>query len=179
MSKNIRPRTEQDLQQAAVDVAFEFKMFRQAWARLDVSSPSLGHNNSAGDFPLSVSYDPSGNNATTKLAAPTSDFHEVEGILVHFRNLIEFFFTDRPEKNDLILAHHYTGQAQQQIPVWAKRYEQRCNELLAHLTYRRSNHYRQNGEHHWTDIAEKYGLMDGAITEFLNFLSPERRAWFK
>jgi len=178
MSRNTLPRTEDDLRRAAVDVAFEFKMFRQGWSRLDVSSLSLGHNNSAGGVPLTTSHYVSGTSVTT-IAGPISDFQNIEGVLLHFRNLIEFFFTGKPERNDLVLAHHFTGNAPQNLPAWAKTYEQRCNELLAHLTYRRSNHYRQNNEHHWPDIADKCRLMDNTITEFLNFLPSERKAWFK
>jgi hypothetical protein len=182
-----QPRTEADLKEAATDVVFEFKMFRQGWSRLDVSSPSLGKNTSATDLSLTAtslpmavsSWSTAKNNAPiVPVATPTSDYHNIEGILIHFRNLIEFFFTEKEDKDDLVLAHHYTGKAPQKAPAWAKAYGQRCNELLAHLTYRRTQ-YRQNDNHHWTDILEMYRQMDDEIIGFLDCLTPERRAWFK
>jgi hypothetical protein len=178
MSANAVPRTDAELRLAAVDVAFEFKMFLQAWRRLDVSPQSLGHNNSAVELPLAISFNASGTSIATTRGGPTSSFHNIEGVLVHFRNLIEFFFTGKAERRGLVLAHHYTGDAPRKIPAWAKEYEQRCNELLSHLTYRRSSHYRQNNEHHWPDITEKCHLMDRTIADFLNSLPPEKRAWF-
>ena len=108
----------------------------------------------------------------------TGGFHNIEAVLIHFRNLIEFFFTERDDKDDLVLAHHYTGEVPKKAPLWAKRYGQRCNELLAHLTYRRT-HYRQHDRHHWADILEKCMQMDDEINGFLDTLTPERRAWFQ
>ena len=175
MAKN-HPKTETNLMQAAVDVAFEFKMFRQGLGCLDVSSPSLGNNNCAAGVSLNVTQGATANNNTT--SPGTTAFRNIEGILVHFRNLIEFFFTDSQDKNDLVLAHHFTGKQPQKPPLWAKKYERRCNELLSHLTYGRTR-YRQNDEHHWTDILENCRQMNDEITGFLNCLTPERRAWFK
>lgn len=175
MAKN-RIRTDADLKEAAVDVAFEFKMFRQGLSLLDLASPTLGNNNAAADLALIGGYQTAKNTtpSPTQLVTP---FRNIEGILIHFRNLIEFFFTERQEKGDLVLAHHFTGQPSQKAPTWAREYGQRCNELLAHLTYRRTN-YRQHDEHHWTDILDKCRQMDAEITTFLSGLTPDRRAWF-
>jgi len=171
-------RTDDDLRNAAIDVTFEFKMLQQGWNRLDVSSPSLGQNNSAGNIALSVPYNPSANSTPqTSPAGDMTDFQNIEGILIHFRNLIRFFFTQGSAKE--VSARHFTGKTLQLMPVWAQEYKQRCDELLAHLTYRRSSHYRPNNLHHWPDIGEKCRLMNETINEFLNSLPPERKVWFR
>jgi hypothetical protein len=205
MSKKRPPRTDEDLREAAKDVAFEFKMFRHAVKRLDSRSYSLadnsyggasapttrlGHNSTAADLPLVLA---SGRKSTEVVPGASiwqsthdeamvqlidsGSFFDIEGILIHFRNLIEFFFTNKRDKDNLVLAHHYTGTQPKNAPPWAKEYGQRCNELLAHLTYRRT-HYRRDDKHHWPDIVGKCQNMDDEITRFLNSLAPDRRAWF-
>ncbi len=181
MSGKRSSKTEDELRGAALDVAFEFRMFRQAMGRLDAGSPSVGHNNSTAGCMTPTS---GGVTITAMNCTPTeegtagpNDFHNVEGILVHFRNLVEFFFTTSRSKDDLVLAHHFTGRDPQGPPTWARDYGRRCNELLSHLTYSRAD-YRQNDHHHWPDILEKGQLMEREINEFLSSLSPERRTWF-
>jgi hypothetical protein len=177
-------RTEAELKEAAIDVAFEFKMLRQGWYRLDVSSATLGNNNSAANIPLATtpptnaatSLSTANNNAPLVQVVDDMAFHNIEGILIHYRNLIEFFFSEKTD-DDLVLACHYTGASPKQAPPWAKAYRLRCNNLLAHLTYRRTA-YRQKDEHHWPDIWEQCRFMNDEITAFLNSLPPERRAWF-
>jgi len=175
MARN-RAKTEANLKQAAIDVKFEFKMFRQGLGRLDLSSPSPGNNNWAEVVSLTPTAGATAGNSTS--SPSTTGFRDIEGVLIHFRNLIEFFFTESQDKDDLVLAHHFTGDQPQKSPAWAKEYQRRCSELLAHLTYGRTR-YRQNDEHHWPDIVEKCRLMNDEINAFLNRLSPERRAWFR
>jgi hypothetical protein len=186
MSKKKLLRTDADCKKAATDIAFEFKMFRLGLRRLDASSPSLGNNNSAAYLPLSVTSPsipmapfPTSNSNLPAMqnTSDTGGFDNIEGILIHFRNLIEFFFTPKPEKGDLVLAQHYTGEPPRKAPAWAREYGRRCNELLAHLTYHRT-HYRDRDEHHWPDILEKCRHMDNEITAFLSCLTTEKREWF-
>src|SRR5271169_4112515 len=88
-----RLRTQADLKEAATDVAFEFKMFRQGFGLLDRSSPSLGNNNAGADLLLSPPSFSTGKNCTpSPVVSPRSEFCNMEGILIHFRNLMEFFF---------------------------------------------------------------------------------------
>jgi hypothetical protein len=162
---------EKQLEAAVVDVVYEFKMFRSGWKRLDLGSPALGNNDST---------------AATKFwsTAPSqteqksrTDFRSVEGLLIHFRNLLEFFY-EKKTHSGLVLAQHYTGKPSKEMPDWASVYQRRCNELLAHITYRRIHHRKAN-QHHWSDIPEKVNLMEAVIMEFLNSLPVDRAAWFE
>ena len=151
-------------------------MFSKGSTGLDTSSASLGHNNAAGILPFSTSPVMS-HNIPLAQNDDTIHFREIEGILIHYRNLIEFFFS-KDSGDDLVRAQHYTGEDPKSLPPWAKSYKRRCSELLAHLTYSRSTHYRRTDEHHWPDIADKCDLMNQEIRAFLDSLPPERRAWF-
>jgi hypothetical protein len=194
------------LREAAIDVAYEFKMFHRASSRLDrrrsspgsdgseiqaplvFASPPLGHNDSAASLPLPFPAPSPGNNASAGLTysgapfqqmpAIRSDLLDIEALLIHFRNLMEFFYTKKQKKDDLVLATHYTCEAPRGTPAWHDDFNQRCQNLLAHLTYDRTRR-RSKNEHHWYDVLEKISYMESEITGFLNSLTPERRAWFK
>jgi hypothetical protein len=162
---------DRQLEAAVVDVAFEFKMFRSSWKRLDFSSPALGNNDST----AGMKFWSTGPIQTEQ--NPRTDFRRVEGLLIHFRNLLEFFY-EKKTHGGLVLAQHYTGVSAQDMPEWAALYRRRCNELLAHITYRRT-HHRLANKHHWDDIPEKVRLMDAVIIDFLNCLPADRAAWFE
>src|ERR1700733_12002916 len=168
MSKKAPP-TDDDLREAAIHVAYEFKMFRRAWGRLDFSNPSLGHNNSATAVPLvstvgtATGCSTAKNNALNATGAssdflpiaPSTDFLTIEVLLLHFRNLMEFFYTKAPQKDNLVLAHFYTDNPKGAVaPSWEKNFAKRCNNLLAHLTFERID-LRGRNEHHWPDLGEK------------------------
>lgn len=177
-------RSDNELRAATIHVAYEIKMFREAWKRLDSHSPSLGYNNSAVLIPLAPPANIptplfTSNNSTPTPQIPDDSLLGVEALLVHFRNLMEFFYTPYPNKDDLVLAQHYTGGAPpQKRPTWVTTSNRRCGELLAHLTYRRSV-YLNNNQHHWNGLPELVEKMEEQITAFLDSLTPERKAWFE
>jgi hypothetical protein len=114
-----------ELEEAAIDVAYEIKTLREMSGRLNFSSPTLGNNDSGASASLTPSagapvWSTSGNNTSAVQVPSDRDaFLNVEGLLIHFRNLIEFFYTERKEKDNLVLAHHYTGAAPRGAPPWA------------------------------------------------------------
>ena len=189
-------KTDAQLKEAAVDVAYEFKMFNLASRRLDRLSPSLGHNNSMVSVPLALPASAASSFSTANNSAPVApvpispwqasqqaanspgDLLDIEALLLHFRNLMEFFYTKSLEKDNLVLAHHYHNSGPLPKRPWAHDFNIRCNNLLAHLTYFRSDKRRLN-EHHWCDILEKVRYMEEEIVGFLDSLTPERKEWFK
>jgi hypothetical protein len=181
-----RLRTEADLEAVAAHIVFEFKMFQEGYRRVDVAGAGspIGHNSSAANIllrepSLPKSQQPSSSNNATGVTIPGDDtarFLNLEATLIHFRNLIEFFFTAK-ENGNLVLAHHFVGSRKVE-PKWAEEYRIRCNNLLAHLTYQRSA-LRDKNLHHWPDVLQKCELLDQEISEFLNKLPPERKVWFK
>ncbi len=182
--------SDDDLRKAAADVAYEFKMFRQAYKRYLSSVPlpapvttgrppqmatarqwgaSLGHNDSTIDVPLTLSTD------TAKLSSQCVTHLYRDALLIHFRVLMDFFY-EKDEKDD-IRAHHYTRGTPRKAPAWHDEFKIKCNKLFAHLTYNRTG-YRIREEHHWYDIPDKVKDMEAEITGFLKSLTPESMAWF-
>jgi hypothetical protein len=101
-----------------------------------------------------------------------------EALLVHFRNLLDFFY-GHPGK-DLVHASHFFCDAAEwrpTRPTWLKEYRTRCNKLLAHLTYSRVE-YARKGEMDWA-VDEQMQHLRGRWNQFLEQLPPERRGWFQ
>jgi hypothetical protein len=163
---------ETKLREAVVDVLYEFKMFGRGAAQLDFSSPTLGNNDSTASMGLSFKSVPLARNPQYG-----TDFQRVEGLLIHFRNLLEFFY-EKKGSQGLVLASHYTGIVPDDPPEWASKYKRRCDVLLAHLTFGRT-HLRRANEHHWKDIPEKVALMQDVINKFLESLPDEKKHWFE
>jgi hypothetical protein len=73
-----------------------------------------------------------------------------ESFLLHFRNLIDFFYTPGKYPTDVV-ASHYTDSNSSwtpNTPAWLKDDKERCNKLLSHLTYDRVT-YAKNDELKW------------------------------
>jgi hypothetical protein len=192
MAKQI---TEAKLKEAAFDLKYEFTRFRMAWKALEVDSLSIGSFSSPGSL-LPGSFSTLGNNNASAVvdvfgvvsksstprppADPDKHYALVEHTLIHFRILIEFFF-HHTAPDDYVLASDFAcNHLRKTRPKWVNEYEERCNDLIAHLSYERIG-YRQRNEHHWKDILDKCKLMDEEITNFLTALeasSPARSAWF-
>jgi hypothetical protein len=196
MAKSI---TEAELRNAAFDVEYEFARFRIGWRRLERSSSAPGQSNTAAvDFtglqqPPCVSYSLGNNNATAVVAAgvvmsnrgalqampadPDPEHAIIEHVLLHFRVLIEFFFHSSSDKGYIHAGDFTEVRQSERRPNWVNEYEGRCNDLIAHLSFKRIG-YRQSDKHHWNDILQKCRLMDAEIARFLAALPSERRAWF-
>lgn len=172
---------EDKLRKAAVDVAYEFKMFREARNRYmspirsvagaaaaGFGGAGLGHNDSRAGMPLPLS-------ATTSTFSPTyTAYLDRDALLIHTRVLMDFFYG--AGGGDDVLAHHFTGATRRSVPPWPKAFRIKCNKLFAHLTYERTAR-RDRDEHHWYDIPVKE--IEAEITKFLNSLTPERQEWFQ
>jgi hypothetical protein len=179
------PISDDSLRKAALDVAYEFKLFREAYKRYrspDLPAPvppiipelslSRGHNDSTINMPLTLS-------ANTATLSPQSMAHlDRDALLIHFRVLMDFFYGGEEKRKDDIRAHHYTRGAPRNAPTWHVEFREKCNKLFAHLTYSRTA-YRIRDGHHWYDIPEKVMDMEAEITGFLMSLTPERMAWFE
>jgi hypothetical protein len=79
------PKDDEELQSAAIDVAYEFKLFREAHQRYflntrPVGSPGLGHNNSMADMPLMLSA-----NQTALPSQDSTDHLNRDALLIHVR----------------------------------------------------------------------------------------------
>jgi hypothetical protein len=173
------PKTisDDDLRKAATDVAYEFKMFRQACKRylspvplFPAPSQGLGHNDSTINMPLTLWAN------TATLSSQCMTHLDRDALLIHFRVLMDFFY-QKDEKDD-IRAHHYTRGTPRKAPAWRDEFGEKCNKLFAHLTYARTA-YRIREGHHWFDIPDKVMDMEAEITGFLKALTPERMAWFE
>ena len=177
------PKTISDekLRKAAVDVAYEFKMFREARSRYmspiqpvtgahgaGLGGAGLGHNDSRAGIPLPLS-------ASTSTFSPTSrTYLDRDALLIHTRVLMDFFFGQGI--HDDVLAHHYTGATPRTAPPWCDAFKLKCNKLYAHLTYERTAR-RERDDHHWYDVPVKE--IEAEITNFLKSLTPERQEWFQ
>ncbi len=164
------------LRQAAIDVAYEFKMFREARNRYLMSvlptaaGVQLGHNDSRAGMPLTIS---------AAAGAPSSHYAAYlnrDALLIHIRILGDFFY--KPDDEDDIRAHHYRGGGPRQPPAWSGDFNKKCNKLFAHLTYRRAE-YRVRDEHHWHEVPGWTQDIDVDITQFLESLTAEQRNWFQ
>jgi hypothetical protein len=98
-----------------------------------------------------------------------------EAFLTHFRNLLQFFYGKNDKKSqDQARAYHYGWIAKR--PKWYQAYSDRCDQLLAHLSYDRIK-YIDEGTVQWIFDVQ----IDQLRVEWNNFiqaLSPERQAWF-
>ena len=101
-----------------------------------------------------------------------------EALLLHFRNIIDFFYTDSHNRDDVRACDFFPGPAQwkPEVPDWYREYKARCNKLLAHLTYSRTDFKRRN-RMTW-HLTDKLRDIQGAWRLFLRTLPPERAAWF-
>jgi hypothetical protein len=105
----------------------------------------------------------------------TSDFLIFEAFLVHYRNLLVFF--NKASANDDVLAVRYAPGWTHTVPAKFEHDKQRCNRLLAHLSYRRSG-YRIRNEMVWPDVPGKAQYIEDLFAAFLQSLTPERYEWF-
>jgi len=167
---------EDKLRQAAIDVAYELKMFREARNRyikpvlLTASGAQLGHNDSRAGMPLTMS-------ASAGAPSPQyADYLDRDALLIHIRILSDFFY--KPSHDDDIRAHDYIGGGPRQPPAWARDFSKKCNKLFAHLTYRRTE-YRARDEHHWHEVPGWVNDIDAEMTHFLESLIVEQRKWFQ
>jgi len=177
---------EKKMREAAIDVAYECKMFREACNRylsdhptVTVSptlghtvteNPTLGHNDSTAGIRLTAF-------ATTPAQLPRyTKYLDRDALLIHFRVLIDFFY--KGDEQDDVRAHHYTGGAPRQRPAWCADFERKCNKLFAHLTYRRTE-YRDLDRHHWHELPQHASEMNAELARFLASLDANQRAWFQ
>ena len=108
--------SDDDLRKAATDVAYEFKMFRQACKRyfspvpptFVEPPPGLGHNDSTINMPLTLQAN------AAPLSAQCVSPLDRDAFLIHFRVLMDFFY--QKEEKDDIRAHHYTCETPESLP---------------------------------------------------------------
>lgn len=101
-----------------------------------------------------------------------------EAFLLHFRNLIDFFYGEGKGADD-VLASDYMNQPSAwvpNIPSWLGEYKRRCNKLLAHLTYERIA-YKGSNDMVW-NLEGKIQHISREWASFLEAMPDRRRAWF-
>lgn len=98
-----------------------------------------------------------------------------EAFLIHFRNLLQFFYgTNDKKAHDKARAVKYGFVAHR--PDWYQEYSNRCNKLLAHPSYDRIS-YVESGRTEWRFEGQLEHLR-AEWSGFLESLEPERRVWF-
>jgi hypothetical protein len=100
-----------------------------------------------------------------------------EAFLVHFRNLLYFFYIkprhpDDCHVDDFLPADSWTRKNWDLVD----KYKQRCNSLLAHLSYGREG-FRSAGQMVW-DLDKMASLILEDWDSFLDSLPAHRREWF-
>jgi len=102
----------------------------------------------------------------------------LEALLLHFRNVLDFFFGAAKNADDVHASHFFDDVSEWKPakPAWLEEYRRRCNKLLAHLTYSRVE-YDRRGEMSWK-LDDKLVLVRETWYAFLNALPQERRQWF-
>jgi hypothetical protein len=157
------------LKEAVQDIAYEIRMFRKAFEKLNVKPMTMTHTCSE---EIRLTY------PVPRIVPPASDFLTLEVFLLHFRNLLEFLYMEDSSSN--VLAAHYVGSwnPRGKQPSWGKDDKQRCNRLLSHLTYDRIALRKQN-LHIWPALWDRYEHLQRHILEFLSLLTPDRREWFR
>jgi len=101
-----------------------------------------------------------------------------ESYLLHFRNLLEFFYRKTPQADDAVVSHYVTPEVwTPKPPDWYDEYRIRCNKLLAHPTYSRVE-YVEAGNMVW-QLRDKTEFLRQVWSDFMKALPEERRAWFR
>jgi hypothetical protein len=107
----------------------------------------------------------------------------LEGVLLHVRNLLEFFTGNQPAKGsfdeDSIRAGHFVGKSNKNQDCWwsssklryTKSRKTDINKSLSHLTFTRIRE-----KYKWDDLPKIRAEIEAAYTEFLQLLPQEDRA---
>jgi hypothetical protein len=98
-----------------------------------------------------------------------------EALLIHFRILLGFFYGSKQQQDDVIVSD-YTSTWIPNVPTWLEEYKQRCNKLLAHLTYKRVG-YVDSNDMVWV-LDDKIQHLRSEWQLFLNSLPADRKVWF-
>jgi hypothetical protein len=103
-----------------------------------------------------------------------------EACLLHFRNVLMFFYGERKFKTDAIASDYFNRVSPwtPHQPSWLADNIARCNKLLAHLSYDRVE-YKNNNLMDWKQFHDKVDHIRNEWKRFLDALPPERRAWFR
>jgi hypothetical protein len=103
----------------------------------------------------------------------------LEALLLHFRNILDFFYGEAKNPDDVHASHFFPDPSQWNPvkPAWLREYRQRCHKLLAHLTYSRLD-YKERGEMVWK-LDEKLQHLRDTWYSFLDSLPSGRRRWFR
>jgi hypothetical protein len=150
-------RGDEELEEGAVHVCYEFWMLKQAGEMLNwkvtVSSP------------VSIS---------------ASENVQLEAFLLHYRNLRAFLcptmHTTRP--NDIVCSDFLWLPEETDVvtTVDLMRDRERLDQMLAHITYSRIKHIR-DGNAEWSMVT-MFGTMCAAFRDFLGSLPEKSRSWF-
>jgi hypothetical protein len=97
----------------------------------------------------------------------------VEILLLHSRVLTDFFH--RPPHGDDLSASHYlpTWNPDSEDLVWLDGHVPEINKRVMHLTA-----YRDRQESDGRDVGDTIRRLNTTTIDFLDRLSPDRRAWF-
>jgi hypothetical protein len=102
-----------------------------------------------------------------------------EGFLIHFRNVMEFFWgkndkaaVDRARATDYVSPVYWKPTT----PSWYSENSRRCNKLLSHPSYDRIG-YTEAGTIDWR-FNEELGDLQREWSKFIQALPPERQKWF-
>lgn len=97
----------------------------------------------------------------------------LENVLLHARNLVEFFGTTSHTADDIRARHYLTAPHDFALP-YSRSIKKRLNKLLAHVSYSRSEFQKP-----WQVAALRQELA-GAWAEFIDRLAdiPGREKWF-
>jgi hypothetical protein len=100
-----------------------------------------------------------------------------EACLIHFRNLLEFFYGKRECSDDVVATDYVSPDVwKASSPDWLREYKERCAKLLAHPTYKRVEHM-EAGTMGW-HLDAQFNHLQAEWSAFIEALPAERKAWF-
>jgi hypothetical protein len=100
-----------------------------------------------------------------------------EACLIHFRNLLEFFYGKREYSDDVVATDYVSPDVwKASSPDWLREYKERCAKLLAHPTYKRVEHM-EAGTMGW-HLDAQFNHLQAEWSAFIEALPAERKAWF-
>jgi hypothetical protein len=162
--------SEDTLRDMAPHIAWEFSMFDLAACETFYSGPKVKSDAFGTTVVVMMS------STIKSVQHRTVDRLVFEAFLIHFRNLLDFFYGKRTHRNDILVSDYQSNWVPNR-PLWESTDRQRCNKLLAHITSDRLQ-YLKDGTIEWSGLTEKHRHIRTEWNAFLQSLPPERLNWF-